>query len=301
MRAALPKCQGGVASHRRERRGGRRTSPHVPRLRQRRAETGRAPSPLSPFSALTLLRSRPPRARIGRAELAAACECDVRTVQRDLTLLQDHGLAPIEYDRASRTYRLTDTDWAYPVVSLTAQDALALALARGLLSAPGFPHKGAVLAALDKTTAGLAPALRAALARTQDVLHVERLGRDYSRAPVSPLLEAAQARRTVEIDYLSRSGGRRGWRRVDPYEVALRNGRNWEMHAWCHANSAVRTFALDKIQDLRPAAGQFAVREDEWAAFRRETGVIGGVRGGPEVAVHVRFAPDVAAYAADIQ
>lgn len=253
------------------------------------------------FQILTLLCSRPLHTRIGRAELAAACECDIRTIQRDITLLQDHDLAPVEYDRENRTYRLTETAWAYPIVTLTLQDALALALARGLLAAPGFPHKDAVLAALDKTTVGLTPVLRAALAQTEDVLRVEPLRRDYSHAPLAPLMEAAQDHRTIEIDYLSRSGGRRGRRRVDPYEVALRNGQNWEMHAWCHANNAMRTFALDRILDHRPTAERFNVREDEWAAFRRETGVIGGVRSGPEVAVDVRFSPEVAAYAADIQ
>lgn len=253
------------------------------------------------FHILTALNSRGPRTRVSRADLADECDCTVRTIQRDIELLQDHAHVPIRYDRPSRTYTLDATDWAYPIVSLTLPDALALALARGLLAAPGFPHKAAVLAALDKTTAGLTPTLRAAMAQTEDALHVEPLGRDYSNAPVSPLLEAAQARRSVEIDYASRSGGRRGWRRVDPYKVALRNGQNWEMHAWCHTNQAVRTFALDQIQGLKITADEFAVRADEWAAFQREAGVIGGLRSGPEIAVRVRFSPDIAAYAADIR
>jgi hypothetical protein len=67
----------------------------------------------------------------GRQELAAACGCEVRTVQRDLALLAEAGI-PIEYDVRRKTYRLPEKGWTFPVASLTAEDALALALLRGL-------------------------------------------------------------------------------------------------------------------------------------------------------------------------
>lgn len=253
------------------------------------------------FQIVTALRSLRPGQRLGRAELAAECGVNVRTIQRDIELLQGQAHVPIDYDRTRRTYVLPDVGWRYPSVALTVEDALALALARGLLSAPGTPHGGAILAALDKATVGLAPSLQVELSQATGVLRAGSLARDYSHAPVAPLLEAARARRSCEIDYHSRSGGGRGWRRVDPYEVSVRDGQHWEMHAWCHTRQAVRTFALDQVRGVRSTGETFTLRAEEWAAFRRAAGVVGGVRGGPPVAVEVRFAPEAAAYAADRQ
>lgn len=253
------------------------------------------------FQIVTLLRSRRPGQRLGRAALAEACGCDTRTIQRDIDLLQMHAHVPLAYDRKGRTYALTDAGWTYPVVHLTVEDALALALARGLLAAPGFPHQGAILAALDKAASGLAPALRDEMAQAAGVLRADPLRRDYSQAPVAALLDAARSRRSVEIDYQSRSRGERAWRRVDPYQVELRDGQFWEMHAWCHTRQRILTFALDQVQGVTTDGQPFTVRDPEWAAFTRVTSVIGGVRGGVEVQVDVRFAPAVASYARDRQ
>lgn len=253
------------------------------------------------FRIVTVLKSRGPHGRVSRADLADECGCHPRTIQRDLELLQMRAHVPLDYDRRSRTYTLTDASWTYPVVALTVEDALALALARGLLAAPGFPHKDAVLAALDKATAGLAPALRDELAQTAGLLHADPLRRDYSQAPVAALLDAARIHRSVEIDYQSRSRGERTWRRVDPYQVAQREGQFWEMHAWCHTRRRILTFALDQVHEMRPTDEPFAVRETEWAAFHDVAGVIGGLRGGRPLPVDVRFAPEITPYVRDQQ
>jgi predicted DNA-binding transcriptional regulator YafY len=253
------------------------------------------------------LRQRGPKEQIGRKLLAQEFGCDPRTIQRDVELLQVTMHLPLIYDRSSKTYTLQQAEEAPLSVSFTAEEALALALARGILTASGFPLKDAVLAALDKATVQLPVALQRDLAQVTEtlqaaeVLQAEPLARDYSQAPLAALVEAARSQQTLELHYQSRSSQQLTWRRVDPYEVALRNGQNWELHGWCHTRQAIRTFALDKILQVHPTSALFARHEQEWKAFQDVGAVLGGLRGEAPVTVQVIFDADVAAYALDRQ
>lgn len=246
------------------------------------------------FQIVTLIRSHTPGRPLGRPELAKACRCSTKAIGRDISLLQ-RELVPIEYDKSTRAYTLPAKGWAYPVVLLTPEDVLALALARGLLGAPGVPHREAINAALDKATVGLPPALKALLDQAAGALRLAHLPRDYAAAPLGPLAQAASARRSVWIDYDSYQSGR-AWRQVDPYALEAREGVYWELHGWCHNNHALRTFALDRLHGVRVLDETFTLRTVEWAHFCQETATVGGLRGGQEIEVRVHFAPPVRRY-----
>ncbi len=252
------------------------------------------------FKILTLVRSQTPGRPLGRPNLAEACGCDVRTIHRDLLLLQEAGI-PIEYDPARRAYVLPEKGWVFPIAPLDAEDALALALMRGIVGAPGLPQADALRATLDKLTGSLPPALATLMREAAQVLQPGRPARDYSHAPVSALIAAARAGQSVDLDYHSRSRGERSWRRVDPYVVEARAGQFWELHGWCQRNAGIRTFALDQVFGLHTTGEDFTVREAEWAAFAAAQGVVGGIRSGAAVGVDVVFLPPVAAYARDHQ
>lgn len=250
---------------------------------------------------ITRLRQRQPAELIGRKRLAEEFGCNPRTIQRDIELLQVYMHLPLIYDRASKTYRLEPEGDAGFSMNLTAEEALALTVARRLLTVPGFPLKDAVLAALDKATVHLSAVLQENLSQAAQTFQADPLARDYSQAPLAPLLEAAHTNKTLELYYQSRSSKQLTWRQVDPYEVALRNGQNWELHGWCHTRQAIRTFALDKIVQMRPTSACFTRREQEWAEFQAVSGVVGGLRGEAPVTVDVIFDACVATYALDRQ
>lgn len=262
----------------------RTKKPPPPTLLPRRADASERVARL--FKIILLVHQRRPHENIGRAFLARECGCDAKTIGRDIVLLRNADV-PFEYDAARRTYTLPEKAWSYPLAPLTPQDVMALALARDLVSAPGTPYAAAVRRALDNATAGLSVRLRNLLAEAGRVLLPGQLPRDYSHAPLGPLIEAAAGRAGVEIDYESRQSGR-AWRRVDPYAVEARAGVYWELHGWCSDNNAVRTFALDRVRSVRPTGETFTVREAEWAAFVAQAGGIGGLRGGVDVPVAVR-------------
>lgn len=252
------------------------------------------------FKIVTLARSQRRGQPLGRPELAEACGCDPRTIQRDLRLLAEAGF-PLIYDYGGRAYVLPENGWTFPVASLTAEDALALALLRGLAGAPGLPQSAALQATLDKLVGSLPSALKDLMRDAGQVFQPGRPVRDYSRAPLSELIVAAREHQTVVVDYRSRSRADRAWRLVDPYAVAAREGQYWELHGWCHRNQAIRTFALDQIFGMRPTGTSFCLREAEWEAFAGAKGIIGGLRGGVAVAVDVLFLPPVAEYARNHQ
>ncbi len=266
------------------------------------------------------LRQRQPMEKIGRKGLAEEFDCNLRTIQRDIELLQVYLHLPLTYERALKTYVLesnvlesnvlesnvlepggSSTLPFSPPISFTAEESLALALARSLLTAPGFPLKDAVLAALDKAASQLPSVLQHDLSQATEILQAGPLSRDYSQAPLTPLMEAARSRQSLELYYQSRSSKQLTWRRVDPYEVALRSGQNWELHGWCHTRQAIRTFALDKIIQIRFTTARFDRREQEWEAFQAVDGILGGLRGEAAVTVEVIFDACVAAYALDRQ
>lgn len=231
--------------------------------------------------------------------MAEACQCDVRTIQRDLDLLVGQAQIPLEYDREARAYRLPDRGWTYPVIDLNLEDVMVLAFARGLLMTPGVPCQASVTGTLNKAVTLLPPVLRELLNEAATVFLSGHLPRDYSGAPLSPLIRASLEGKVVEIDYESRSRGGRSRRKLDPYAVEPRDGLFWELHGWCHENGAVRTFALDRIYGIRLLDETFIPRTQEWAAFTESSGVFSGLRSGEEVKVEVRFAPEVTPYVLD--
>ncbi len=268
---------------------------------------------------LALVTGRRAHATLTRAQLAQSCDCDTRTIQRDLDLLRMQ--VPLDYDAGLRAWVLPEKGRDIALAApLTIEDALSLALLQGLVGSRGLPVS--LLAALEKATATLSSPLRAIAAEAAAMVSRDGasadLPRDYHAAPLLPLLSAAAARRTVFIDYESRSSSnssangngdngpknlrpQRTMRRVDPYAVESRRGVYWEMHAWCHKRQAIRTFALDRVFaviDIPEIREPFVRRDEEWKAFQKEQGM-GGLRGGDTFAVEVLFAPEVASYAHD--
>ena len=247
------------------------------------------------FKIVTLV-ADPSSQALGRHTLTDACGCSRSTLHRDLALLAQAGI-PIDYNRRTQRYHLPEGGWTFPLAALTPADALALALLQTLAAAPGIPHGEALRTTLGKLTGSVPPVLSALM---QDAALVVGWGtptRDYSHSPLDILQNAARTRRTVELDYDSRSGTGRSQRSVDPYRVEARDGLFWELHGWCHRHQAVRTFALDQVRGVRETTTGFTLRLPEWTTFLETRGVIGGLRGENPVPVDVLFVPPVAAYA----
>ncbi|MFC5930993.1 WYL domain-containing protein [Cryobacterium melibiosiphilum] len=147
-------------------------------------------------------------------------------------------------------------------------DRIVLTHLVGIDDAPRFSAReaAALIAGLQYLSALPENADRAAIASL-----MAKLTRGASAPPTQLLAEksgsadalaliatAVQADVQVEFDYLN-GAGEHEHRFVDPLRVESVD-RDWYLRGWCHLRSAVRTFRLDRLVDLRvtdrPRTGQ---------------------------------------------
>ena len=246
-----------------------------------------------------VLRASGPMDRITRQMLADACgSCTVRTIQRDMAVVEEVFKCKLVFDHTTKSYRLGDIGWNQPVFQLSMEDVIRLSLLHNLAAVRGTPEGVHIRALLARITQALPPTLRViseSLPSPSAIMGV--MERDYSQAPVTELIKAQKSRHTVSMLYRSRSGREEKWRDLDPYEVAPREGRFWEVHGWCHLRQEIRTFALDQVRELRTLPETFDIHADAWAAFQAKTGVVGGMRGASAIGVEAVFDAVVAEYA----
>jgi predicted DNA-binding transcriptional regulator YafY len=189
------------------------------------------------------LRAVAPRPRSARW-LAGRFEVSARTVERDLSALQQSGV-PI-YAEPGRTggYCL-DKARTLPPVNLTPGEAVAMAVAlRGLA---GTPFRAEAGSALRKLVAAMQGDDAAAARELAARVHL------FAGAPVpAPLsrmaADALSAGRVLRIGY----GDRRGaatTREIEPLGY-VGKGEQWYLIGWCRLRGAVRVFRTDRITSV---------------------------------------------------
>jgi predicted DNA-binding transcriptional regulator YafY len=189
------------------------------------------------------LRARAPR-RVSARELAARFEVSARTVERDISALQQAGV-PI-YADVGRTGGYTlDKSRTLPPLNFTPAEAVAVAVA--LSRSEGAPYGRSARTALHKILSVM-PAADGDAAREL----ADRIRFLSPAAPVGPasvpavLEEAVAARRVVRIEYTDRSD-QVTERTVEP--VAFTAGsRCWYFLGWCRLRGGGRVFRTDRIR-----------------------------------------------------
>ncbi|MCR6488822.1 YafY family transcriptional regulator [Amycolatopsis sp. OK19-0408] len=192
------------------------------------------------------LRAVAPRPRSARW-LAGRFEVSVRTVERDISALQQSG-TPI-YAEAGRTggYCL-DKARTLPPVNLTPGEAVAMALA--LRQLEGTPFRATAHTALRKLVAAMqqddAAAARDLAAR------VHLFGEDAPPSMPRELADALVARRVLRIGYGDREGAVTQ-REIEPLGY-VGKPEHWYLVAWCRLREEIRVFRTDRITSVSVTA-----------------------------------------------
>jgi len=234
-----------------------------------------------------LLRGR--RAGYTVAELARLTGVHVRTIQRDLLILQTESGVPLTEEHGR--YALMHEERLGPV-SLTLQEARAVLIATRLFlrySDEGDPYAAAAL----KRIAGIMPpAVREQVTAAAESLSVRPLDADFSRNLVT-VTEAWARRRSLRLWY--RSAGRRLSKEVvvDPYFLEpSAAGFATYLIGYSRTHGTMRTFKIERITSAEMLPQSFDVPAD--LDVDRLLASAWGVVWGEGRQVRLRFAPDVA-------
>jgi predicted DNA-binding transcriptional regulator YafY len=193
---------------------------------------------------LEILQERP---FVTGRELAERLEVDIRTVRRYVAAVHELGI-PVEGERGpAGGYRLRP---GYKLPPLMFTDDEATAVVFGLVAARRLGVRTAD-EALAKVHRVLPAALRSRVEALEATVGFTRAGADAAppgNETVLTLAEAAQRRRRVQGRYTSWSG-EESERELSPYGLVVHAGR-WYLAAHDHGRGELRTFRVDRMQDV---------------------------------------------------
>lgn len=184
------------------------------------------------------LRAAAPRPRSARS-LAGRFEVSARTVERDLSALQQAGVAIYAEPGRAGGYVL-DRSFTLPPVNVTAAEAVAMAVAVNRLA--GTPFEEPARSILRKMVAVMPNRDAATAHRLAARVHVMN-----GRWPPVPrvMSEALTAGQVLALEYRDRHGTV-SRREVEPMGY-VGSAEHWYLVAWCRARGAIRAFRVDRI------------------------------------------------------
>jgi predicted DNA-binding transcriptional regulator YafY len=195
------------------------------------------------------LRAISPRCRSAR-DLAKRFEVSVRTIERDITALQESGV-PIYAQTGRKGGYALDKKMSLPPLNFTPAEAVAIAVA--LSRAGDQPFGRQARSALRKVVAAM-PGREGELAR-ELARRVQMVSQDETGKEIQPLgaegisraiEEALLRRRVLRLDYADAKGALTS-RDVEPGVFLGGRGGFWYLVAWCRLRDDVRVFRLDRI------------------------------------------------------
>src|SRR5262245_44103587 len=198
-------------------------------------------------------------------DAALELTCTVRTIWRDLRVLEDAGF-PIYDERGSDGRRgLWKIDEGFKSrlpLKLTLAELAALLMSRELLAPAGASILGpAVATAFEKIAGILSRDALALIDEMRQTIGVRAFGAKL-QAPAAEnlpaLQEAVVQRRTVRIRYYSYQRDEETQRLVDPYYLAYFNGGLY-LVGYCHLRQEMRVFAVERIRQVNALTRRFEI------------------------------------------
>ncbi|MER7543363.1 YafY family protein [Spirillospora sp. NPDC127506] len=189
------------------------------------------------------LRACAPR-RLAARELAARYEVSVRTVERDISALQQAGV-PIFADVGRGGGYTLDKSRTLPPLNFTPAEAVAVAIT--LSRAGGSPYSRAARTALHKIVAAMS-ADDSASARelAARIRFLGPAGNGGAASVPAVLEEAVLTRRVVRLAYVDRWGAETE-RDVEPVTFTA-SEKGWYLTAWCRMRGGCRVFRTDRVR-----------------------------------------------------
>jgi predicted DNA-binding transcriptional regulator YafY len=242
------------------------------------------------LSMLWMLRSG---RKLTAAQIADSLEISVRTVYRYIDALCASGVPVVAESGHDGGIRILENFKETPLF-FNAVELKALVDAFKFAQGAGYPYVQELEYALKKVENGLHEEQRHDLSRQQSSLDVVSSTRAPSVVPLLRDLEqATKDGRTVRMVYRKANAEQADEREVDPYGLAY-DRNEWYVVAFCHRSQAMRTFRVERIEQLESTEARFDKPESFSAsAFFCEQSNQRREADGPLTVIRIEGQPDM--------
>lgn len=245
-----------------------------------------------------LKKKRPPSMQ----QLMGSLEVSRPTLVRDIEYMRNFMDAPIQYDRTTNTYRYDPDaeDFELPGLWFNASELYALLATEQLLESvqPGFltPHIGPLKTRIRSLLEQSGHSSELVSSR----IHIRQMAtRNMDNDRFTEVAGAVLKGQVLECDYHGRERNQITHRQIHPHQL-LHYRDNWYLIGWCEEAKGLRTFSLDRINNIRILSEK--IRAIDKKALDRYLGESFGIFTGPAKAWAVlRFSPMMSRWVADEQ
>ena len=232
------------------------------------------------------------------AKLAAEHGVTERTIRRDVEALQEAGF-PLYDDRADgkKVWRLVEGYKQKLAQGFTLSELAALYFSRNMLSfLGGAPFGQDLESAFAKIREALPQKSIPFLSRIQDLFSARPdPWKDYSKKQdvIAALIDAILHQRQARIAYYSFNSRRTKSYEIDPYRLVYYRGGLY-LYARAHEYGEVRTFAVERVQQVEVQEAGFEVPSDFSPSDYARSAF--GIIGGKPQTIELVFAAEIAGY-----
>jgi len=232
------------------------------------------------------------------ATLAAEHGVTERTIRRDVEALQEAGF-PLYDDRADgkKVWRLVEGYKQKLAQGFTLSELAALYFSRNMLSfLGGAPFGQDLESAFAKIREALPQKSIPFLSRIQDLFSARPdPWKDYSKKQdvIAALIDAILHQRQARIAYYSFNSRRTKSYEIDPYRLVYYRGGLY-LYARAHEYGEVRTFAVERVQQVEVQEAGFEVPSDFSPSDYARSAF--GIIGGKPQTIELVFAAEIAGY-----
>jgi predicted DNA-binding transcriptional regulator YafY len=232
--------------------------------------------------------------------LAAEYEVSEATISRDIELMRDRLNAPIDYNALHRGYYYTQKAYRLPAGYASAQDMLALGMAKTLLTLyRNTPLHDAADHLLDSLTAPLAA--DGASRWYKDRIVVPPVASIIIPPGIwDPIITGLKGNRVIAFEYSGLWDEGYKPRRVRPYQLLFDNGV-WYLYGYAEERKAIRLFSLPRMRNAAATSGTFTLPKNFDYRLKSDNSYFGVFAGSERQQFAVAFYDDSAVWVRERQ
>jgi predicted DNA-binding transcriptional regulator YafY len=210
--------------------------------------------------------------------------------------MRDLHDAPIDYDRAKKSYYYSEKSYKLPLISMSESDLFAIAIAEKTLKEhEGTPIYEKLRRIFFKLGQYLPEKVSLESAWVDSKISVNP-GRHTNIRPDiwTDVTRALQNNRTLKISYQKPTAEKANFRKIDPYHVVSYQG-DWYLIGYCHYRDDIRTFSISRIKKISILDNSFRIPADfdYKEAWKNCFGIFQGEK---DTDVVIKFSPESAPY-----